>query len=100
VIEFNEGKKLLAGEPSNEYLPDYVRKVLRDFFRDQGLLQVKILMISENSGHYDLAFSTESLGNPPQNEMQGIGEAISWFLPPHYSILLASEKDLPEFIVL
>jgi hypothetical protein len=40
------------------------------------------------------------LGNPPTKEHQGIAEAISWFLPPHYSIVLISETGLPPFAAL
>lgn len=96
-VALEQGQKIKTGPPTEEYLPSHVRKILKDFFRDQGLHQVKILMISENGQHYDLAFSLESLGNPPQSEHQGVAEAISWFLPPHYSILLTTEKGLPEF---
>jgi hypothetical protein len=60
----------------------------------------RILVMSTDRKHYDLAFSLESLGNPPTKEHQGIAEAITWFLPPHYSVVLVSEKDLPEFIAL
>lgn len=96
-VELQPGQSVLAGPPNPKYLPDYVRSILRDFFRDQGLLAVKILVISQDGKHFDLAFSLESLGNPPEKEHQGIGEAISWFLPMHYSILLMSEKGLPGF---
>lgn len=86
-----------AGTPTPQYLPNYVRQVLREFFRDQGLLAVKILVISSDKKNYDLAFSLQSLGNPPENEWNGVAEAISWFLPAHYSIVLASEEGLPPF---
>lgn len=99
-VELKAGQSLLAGPPNPKYLPDYVRGILRDFFRDQGLFGVKILVISQDGKHFDLAFSLESLGNPPEREHQGIGEAVSWFLPAHYSILLVSEKGLPDFIAL
>jgi len=91
------GKLAHAGTPTPQYLPDYVRKILREFFRDQGLHDVRILVVSEDRKNYDLAFSLESLGNPPESEWAGVGEAISWFLPAHYSILLVSEKGLPGF---
>lgn len=97
TVEITEGAGLHAGPPTKEYLPDDVRAVLRDFFRDQGLFGMKILVMSQDRKHYDLAFSLESLGNPPQKEHQGILEAISWFLPPHYSLLLVSEVGLPTF---
>ena len=86
-----------AGTPTEKYLPVYVKNILREFFRDQGVLAPKILLISTDKIHYDLAFSVESMGNPPESEWSGIAEAISWFLPPHYSILLVSEAQLPEF---
>ncbi len=100
AVEMKEGQNILSGPPKEEYLPGYVRKVLKDFFLDQGLMAIKILMISQDGKHYDLAFSLESLGNPPQKEHEGIAEAISWFLPPHYSILLTTEKGLPSFLPL
>ncbi len=93
-----QGELLHAGPPSFEYLPQYVRNILKQFFMDQGLLGVKILVMSADRINYDLAFSLESLGNPPTSEHQGIAEAISWFLPPHYSIALVSEKGLPAFV--
>lgn len=97
AVEF-DNMQVQAGNPTAEYLPLYVRKVLQDFFRDQSILRPKILMVSTDGGpNYDLAFSLESLGNPPESEHAGIGEAISWFLPPHYSLLLVSEKGLPAF---
>jgi hypothetical protein len=108
VISAERG--LTAGPPSESFLPGYVRKVLREFFRDQGFLAVKILVMGSESpqsepqsqpraksNFYDLAFSLSSLGNPPESEYSDIAEAISWFLPPHYSILLTQEKDLPTF---
>jgi hypothetical protein len=85
------------GAPTLSYLPEKPRKILREFFRDQGVLQPKICVISMDDKSFDLAFSLESLGNPPESEWSGIGEAISWFLPPHYSIVLLSEKGLQGF---
>lgn len=98
TIELKDGQKLHAGEPTPQYLPPYVRNILKDFFRDQGILAPRILVMSTDRKHYDLAFSLESLGNPPQKEHQGIAEAISWFLPPHYSVVLVTEKGLPPFV--
>jgi hypothetical protein len=99
-FELRQGEKLHSGPPTPEYLPQYVRSILKQFFMDQGLLNVKILVMSADRVNYDLAFSIESLGNPPVKEHQGIAEAISWFLPPHYSIALVSEKGLPAFVSL
>ncbi|MFP5518797.1 MAG: hypothetical protein ACLGGX_02755 [Bdellovibrionia bacterium] len=96
-FKIEAGANIHAGEPTPQYLPQYVRTILREFFRDQGVLQPKILVVSTDRKNYDLAFSLESLGNPPESEHAGIAEAIAWFLPPHYSIVLLSEKGLPQF---
>lgn len=98
TMELSEGEKLHAGPPAPHYLPQYVRNILKEFFRDQGVHSPRILVMSTDRKHYDLAFSIESLGNPPTKEHQGIAEAISWFLPPHYSVVLVSEKGLPAFV--
>lgn len=95
-----QNQKITTGVPTEQYLPLYVRKVLKDFFRDQMVLNPKVLMISTDGKNYDLCFSLESLGNPPDSEHAGIAEAIAWFLPTHYSIVLISEKGLPEFVSL
>lgn len=96
-VQLEVGNLMHAGPPTEGYLPGYVRKILREFFRDQQILLPKILVLSMDKVHYDLAFSLESLGSPPENEHQGIAEAVSWFLPPHYSLMLISEKGLPPF---
>lgn len=86
------------GEPTKEVLPEHVRKILREFFRDQGVLKPRILGVSPNGKDFELAFSLESLGNPPSKEHEGVAEAISWFLPPHYPILLMEEAGKAGFI--
>lgn len=100
AFEFKADQKIHSGPPTEQYLPRYARGILKEFFRDQGLLDPKILMMSTDKINYDLAFSLESLGNPPIKEHQGIAEAISWFLPPHYSLVLVSDKGLPPFVSL
>ncbi len=96
-MELAKGEGLHAGPPSLEYLPEYVRNILKEFFRDQGIMRPRVLVMSQDRKHYDLAFSLESLGNPPTKEHEGVLEALSWFLPPHYSIVLVSEVGLPKF---
>jgi hypothetical protein len=97
TLELQKGQGLHAGPPAPHYLPQYVRNILKQFFIDQNVMRPRILVMSEDRKNYDLAFSLESLGNPPTKEHQGVAEAISWFLPPHYSIVLVSEIGLPEF---
>lgn len=96
-ITFEKGERVIAGPPTEEYLPIYVREILADFFAKQDVDTPKFLVLSKDKKHYDLCFSVESLGNPPENEYSGIAEAIAWFLPEHYSIVICSEKGLPKF---
>ncbi len=93
-----QNKKIFSGAPTEAYLPLNVRKVLKDFFRDQAVLNPKVLMISTDEKNYDFCISLESIGNPPATEHTGVAEAISWFLPTHYSIVLVSEAGLPKFV--
>ena len=95
-----DGQKLFAGPPSRTYLPDDVRGVLREFLKRQRVLAPKVLMLSADESNWDLAFSIESLGSPPQAEHSQIAEAIAWFLPQHYSVALVSEKTVPGFDLL
>lgn len=100
TVVLETGANLKAGPPTESFLPKDVRKILKDFFRDQGLFAVRILVLQTESNFYDLAFSLDSLGKPPASEHAGLAEAIAWFLPPHYSILLTEEKNLPPFVEL
>lgn len=95
VLDKNSNIK--TGPPTKQYLPDYVRSIIRDFLRDQTIFDARILMISTDGENYDLCFSLESLGSPPDSEHEGILEAIAWFLPPHYSVAVVSENNIPGF---
>ena len=88
------------GPPTEAYFPIYARKILKAFLLDQSVFDPKILMVTTDGKNYDLCFSLESLGSPKQEEHDGILEAIAWFLPPHYSLAIISEIDLPPFTAL
>ncbi len=96
-IVIDDQKNIKVGPPTAEYLPAYIRSILRDFLRDQSIFDAKILMISTNSENYDLCFSLESLGAPPESEHEGILEALAWFLPPHYTLAVVSDKGISGF---
>lgn len=97
-FKLDNGQKILTGAPSDEYLPDYVRKILREFFKQQGKTEIKLIVMAADQKNYDLCFSLESLGSPAKTDHRDLLEAISWFLPSHYSLALISEKGLPEFL--
>ena len=95
---FKPGQEILSGPPSAEYIPQYVRDILKELFSNHGLKEeVRWLVISGDEKHYDLCFSLESLGNPRKEEHLDIAESFSWFFPSHFSIVLVSEEHLPPF---
>ena len=91
-LELEPGQEMMAGTPSETYFPKHVRKIFKEFLQQQGVLKPRIVMLSEDGKNYDMCFSLESLGNPPQEEWQGILEAFSWFFPLHYSFSILSEE--------
>ncbi len=97
AIAIQDGQELLAGPPSEAYLPQYVRRILKQFLLDQGIFAPKVLMVSFDKVNFDLCFSIESFKSPPAHEHAQIAEAISWFLPAHYAVSLVSEKTVPGF---
>lgn len=99
-VSFKAGEEVIAGGPTPDFLPPYVRQILGQFLNSQGVKDPKILVLSKDKKHFDLCFSVESLGSPPDHEHRGIAEALAWFLPQHYSLMLISEKGLPEFVSL
>jgi hypothetical protein len=93
-LSLEPGQEMMAGTPSDSYLPKHVRGLFKEFLAQQGVDQPKIVMLSQDSKNYDLCFSLESLGNPPEEEWQGILEAFSWFFPLHYSFSILSESSI------
>lgn len=96
-LVFESGQKVLAGPPSKEYLPDYVRGIIRSFLKENGFSAIKILVISPDQKNFDLCFSLESMGSPKEEERTSFLEALSWFLPSHYSLAVVSEVGMPSF---
>jgi hypothetical protein len=97
TVEFAAGEKFFIGAPSNELLPVYVSKIIKEFLEKQGVMKPRVAVISRTNGDYDLAFSLESLGSPPSAEHRGILEAFSWFLPTTYSLTILPEKEFKPF---
>lgn len=99
-VEMTEGQEMMAGTPSETYFPPHVRQLFREFLRDQGVHKPRVVMLSQDSKNYDMCFSLQSLGNPPEEEWQGILEAFSWFFPLHYSFSILSEDMIQgiEFV--
>jgi len=95
------GQKLLMGPPTEDYLPSSVRDILREFLAQQALKNVRILVLTTSDfKQTDLALSLESLGPLSDRDQKSLAQALSWFLPLHYSLVLISEQGLPPFVSL
>lgn len=98
-VQYLGDESMIFGPPAETYLPKYVRSVLRQFLNAQGVKFPKILVATNKSySQTDLIVSLDSLGNPPDREHRALAEALSWFLPTHYPVVLAKEAGLPKFV--
>ncbi len=97
-VEYSPSTLAHAGTPTEEYLPTSVRQVLKSFFMDQAVFNPRMILLSQDRKHYDLAISAESLGSPDESEWADLVEALSWFLPLHYSVVIIREKGLVPFV--
>ncbi len=89
---------VVTGQPSEKYLPQYVRSLLREFLQGQGYSKPKILVVtSPDYKNIDLLVSEESLTGLPKSKHKPLAEMLAWFLPLHYTLVLGSEVGLPTF---
>lgn len=96
--DLNVNEETVWGPPSEAYLPRYVRSILKEFMLAQGFANPKVLVAtSKDFSQTDLIFSIESLKNLPADQHSVLAEALGWFLPTHYSLVFAKEKELPPF---
>jgi len=98
-VHYDPSEPMIFGPPSEAFLPKYVRQVLRQFLHAQGVKYPKVLvMTNKDYSQTDLIVSLDSLGNPPEREHKALAEALSWFMPNHYPLVLAPETGLPKFV--
>lgn len=101
-VILDPGQKPIVGAPSEAFLPPYVRSILREFLYAQGFEDVEILAMTDSSfKQADLLFSSASLKGLEESDYSTFAEAVGWFLPPHYSVVMANPSaGLPPFILL
>ena len=96
--DFDLPKDAVIGEPSAQYLPSFVRQILREFLKGQQFLRPKILVVSNaDFSETDLVLSIDSLNDLAANQHAILAEALAWFLPTHYHLVFAREAGLPKF---
>lgn len=100
AVDIQAGADVLIGAPTEQYLPEFVRQVLREFLSNQGMKEPRIVVVSSKDYRtVDLVFSAQSL-NLKEKDFRTMSKALSWFLPLHYSIVIASEQNLRGFVPL
>ena len=98
-VTIAENEDMVIGAPSEEYLPMFVRKVLREFLNAQGMKSPRVTVLStQDYKVVDLLFSSESLNDLKPKDFRTMSEAISWFLPLHYNLIIGSERNLSGFV--
>ncbi len=91
----------VIGPPTDKFLPPYVRDILRELLKGQGFEDVRILVAaSRDYKEQDLVIALESVGELNASEQRQLAEALSWFLPLHYSLVFAPEQSLRGWVSL
>jgi hypothetical protein len=96
------GKAMLFGAPTPQFLPTDVRALVREFLQQQGFPAPKILVATEkdNFQNTDLIVSLDSLPGLIESKRSLVAADIQWFLPHHYSLVLAHEAELNGWVPL
>ena len=76
-------------------LPELVRNTLKEFLIHQNILSPKVCLLEHPNKSWDIVFERGSLDNPENPE--DILEAISWFLPNHYSLMLLHQNQIQNW---
>lgn len=95
-----EGRPVV-GPPTDQFLPPYVRSILKELLVGHGFQEPKILVATNKDySENDLVLANETVGALDPSEQKHLAEALSWFLPLHYSIVFASEQNLRGWVIL
>lgn len=98
---FHNQKLDLKGSQSKSVdeltLPIQVRKILKEFTQSHNVLNLQICQIDHQDGSWDLALDIDSLKPDSEEEQQNLLEALSWFLPPHYSLMALRRNQVKNW---
>lgn len=84
------------GPAAEEYWPQFSRDILRDYLATENVKLHYLVVTTKDYQHTDLCLTEESFSTLPSPKRNQLIEKIRWFLPPHYSVVLVSEKNLPK----
>lgn len=92
-----EEEKVLVAQPSEYYLPQKTRDVLRNFLKYHGLENVRIMLIQRHKPGgiiEELVFNLTREKFDTQERYEAVMRGIGWFLPRHYTYVSMAEGDL------
>lgn len=94
-----ENEKVMVGQPSEIILPEQTRKLLADFLTTNGIAIPKVLLMmrhrKDGSGvSQDLVFNVTPHDFNDENTYRNVMQAISWYLPKHYTYIGMDENSL------
>jgi hypothetical protein len=90
-----QDQQFLIGSPSEEFLPAYVRAVLRSFLTEGvGIENPGVFLMSRASDSIQqLAFSVFPEDFETEDHFNDIMGRITWFLPRHYLVVSVSRES-------
>ncbi|RYE27384.1 MAG: hypothetical protein EOP45_01445 [Sphingobacteriaceae bacterium] len=89
-VTIRKDEQVLIAQPSETYLPQKAKQVLKLFLQSIGIKQPKILMMCrtiEKQVIQELAFNIFREDFQSTEELNLLLKKISWFLPMHYIVL-------------
>ena len=92
-------EEILVGQPSEAILPEYAKIQLRGYLAYNGIRNPMIMLIARNykdesKVSQDLVFNITPKNFVTEKEYKDAMNAISWFLPQHYSIVGLDAEDI------
>ncbi|MBP9838786.1 MAG: hypothetical protein KBC84_08735 [Proteobacteria bacterium] len=93
-------QEVLIAQPSETYLPQLTRQVLKHYFELAKIENVKILLMTRKTHEgviQEIVFNLTPDKFENEVEYQKIMKDVSWFLPRHYFYSVMDEKEVSQY---
>lgn len=90
---------VMAGQPSENFLPKQCRRVIKNYLKSLGMDEVGILLIHRPvpyGAYPELVFKLTAEKFINEAEYERVMKSLSWFLPRHYTYASAEDFGLAE----
>ncbi len=94
-----EKEEVLIGQPSETVLPIQTRIVIRDFLKNLGINDTKLLLMNRRKpGGYqqELVFNLTPDKFEKKEHYEGVMKSIAWYLPRHYSYVSMNDSGFKD----